>query len=413
MDNNKFVGYDSTTIESEIFHIENRDSNSIIFTKENPFYFEAGGQISDKGSIQFNDEIIEVKEVVQSESGSTGLVIKNEKIKIGDKVTLNVDERFRSSVSKSHTAAHIVHSSLRNILGDHVAQAGSHVAPGKFRFDFSHTEKVKVEELDDIFQMSNDNIYKDLLVDTNVMNIDKAKEEGALAFFGDKYDDDVRVVNIGNFSKELCGGTHVHNSNEVGLIVFLNESSIGSNLRRIEMLSGEQAYSFMSNAYKSYKSVSDMLQTNIEQVPEKLKSFLETYEDIKSKVETYNKQESVKELERIVNDTKEINNLKTYIGTVNVSDSNEAKEIAVQSIKSHNLDFTFLLLKIETKTVIVGCKNDDSLHNFDVSEIVSKASKLYGGGASKDTSLSIGGGPSEYDDKKCIEYVTQEFSKNI
>ena len=413
VDNNKFVGYDSTTIESEIFHIENRDSNSIIFTKENPFYFEAGGQISDKGSIQFNDEIIEVKEVVQSESGSTGLVIKNEKIKIGDKVTLNVDERFRSSVSKSHTAAHIVHSSLRNILGDHVAQAGSHVAPGKFRFDFSHTEKVKVEELDDIFQMSNDNIYKDLLVDTNVMNIDKAKEEGALAFFGDKYDDDVRVVNIGNFSKELCGGTHVHNSNEVGLIVFLNESSIGSNLRRIEMLSGEQAYSFMSNAYKSYKSVSDMLQTNIEQVPEKLKSFLETYEDIKSKVETYNKQESVKELERIVNDTKEINNLKTYIGTVNVSDSNEAKELAVQSIKSHNLDFIFLLLKIETKTVIVGCKNDDSLHNFDVSEIVSKASKLYGGGASKDTSLSIGGGPSEYDDKKCIEYVTQEFSKNI
>ena len=134
-------------------------------------------------------------------------------------------------MSKSHTAAHLVHSSLRNILGDHVAQAGSHVAPGKFRFDFSHTDKVKVEELDEIFQMSNDNIYKDLSVDTNVMNINKAKEEGALAFFGDKYDEDVRVVNIGNFSKELCGGTHVHNSNEVGMIVLLNESSIGSNLR--------------------------------------------------------------------------------------------------------------------------------------------------------------------------------------
>ena len=413
VDNNKFVGYDSTTIESEIFHIENIESNSIIFTKENPFYFEAGGQISDKGSIQFNDEIIDVKEVIQSDTGSTGLVIKNEKIKIGDNVTLKVDERFRSSVSKSHTAAHLVHSSLRNILGDHVAQAGSHVAPGKFRFDFSHTDKVKVEELDEIFQMSNDNIYKDLSVDTNVMNINKAKEEGALAFFGDKYDEDVRVVNIGNFSKELCGGTHVHNSNEVGMIVLLNESSIGSNLRRIEMLSGEQAYSFMSNAYKSYKSVSEMLQTNIEQVPEKLKSFMETYEDIKKKIDTYNKQESGKELERIINETKEISNLKTYIGTANISDSNEAKDIAVQSIKNHNLDFTFLLAKIETKTVIVGCKNSETLDSFDVSEIVSKASKLYGGGASKDSTLSIGGGPSEYDDDKCIEYVTQEFTKNI
>ena len=107
------------------------------------------------------------------------------------------------------------------------------------------------------------------------------------------------------------------------------------------------------------------------------------------------------------------NSLKTYIGTVNVSDSNEAKEIAVQSIKSHNLDFTFLLAKIETKTVIVGCKNNETLDSFDVSEIVSKASKLYGGGASKDSTLSIGGGPSEYDDDKCIEYVTQEFTKNI
>jgi len=261
--------------------------------------------------------------------------------------------------------------------------------------------------------MSNENIYKDLSVDTNVMNINKAKDEGALAFFGDKYDDDVRVVNIGNFSKELCGGTHVHNSNEVGLIVLLNESSIGSNLRRIEMLSGEQAYSFMNNAYKSYKSVSDMLQTNIEQVPEKLKSFMENYENIKDKLESYSKQESSKELERIINDSKKIDNLNTYIGKVNVTHSNEAKEIAVQSIKSHNLDFIFLLAKVETKTVIVGCKNVESLDKFDVSEIVSSASKLYGGGASKDTVLSIGGGPSEYDDKKCIEFVTQEFTKNI
>ena len=413
VDNNIFVGYEATSIQSEVFHIEELDKRSVIFTKENPFYYEAGGQISDKGSIIFNDKIINVKNVIQSDSGSTGLIIENNNIQIGDKITLNVDERFRSSVSKSHTAAHIVHSSLRNILGEHVAQAGSHVAPGKFRFDFSHTEKVKKEELEEIFQMSNENIYKDLSVDTNVMDINKAKDEGALAFFGDKYDNDVRVVNIGDFSKELCGGTHVHNSNEIGLIVLLNESSIGSNLRRIEMLSGEQAYSFMSNAYKSYKSVSEMLQTNIEQVPEKLKSFMETYEDIKDKLDTYNKQESGKELDRIISEGKDINNLNIYIGKIRVSDSNEAKDIAVKSIKSHNLDFVFLIAKIETKTVIVGSKNPDTLNNLDVSDIVSKASKLYGGGASKDPFLSIGGGPSEYDDKKCIEYVTQEFTKNI
>ena len=413
VEKNEFVGYEDINITSEVFHIEKSGSKNIIFTKENPFYYEAGGQISDKGYIKVNDKKINVEEVLESDNGSIGILINSAEIKTGDNISLNVDSEFRSSVSKSHTAAHIVHSSLRNILGDHVAQAGSHVAPGKFRFDFSHTEKVNNEELDEIFQMSNDNIYKDLIVKTDVMNIEKAKEEGALAFFGDKYDDDVRVVNIGNFSKELCGGTHVHNSNEVGLIVLINESSIGSNLRRVEMLSGYQAYNFINNAYKSYKSVSDLLQTNIEQVPVKLKSFIESYENMKDKIDAINKEVSNQEINRIVNETIKINNLNAYIGNVNINNSNDAKEIAVKAINEHNLDLVFLIGSIESKTVLVGSRNKNSLGNLDISELVGKASKLYGGGASKDKQLSIGGGPSDYDDEECIEYIKKELQNNI
>ena len=162
------------------------DKRSVIFTKENPFYYEAGGQISDKGCIELDGNKYNVEEVIESDTGSIGLTVDTNDLNNGDNIKLIVDPEFRSAVSKSHTAAHIVHSSLRNILGDHVSQAGSHVAPGKFRFDFSHTEKVNHEELDAIFQMSNDHIYKDLIVETSVMNIDKAKDEGALAFFGDK-----------------------------------------------------------------------------------------------------------------------------------------------------------------------------------------------------------------------------------
>ena len=413
VEKNEFVGYEDINITSEVFHIEKSGSKNIIFTKENPFYYEAGGQISDKGYIKVNDKKINVEEVLESDNGSIGILINSAEIKTGDNISLNVDSEFRSAVSKSHTAAHIVHSSLRNILGDHVAQAGSHVAPGKFRFDFSHTEKVNNEELDEIFQMSNDNIYKDLIVKTDVMNIEKAKEEGALAFFGDKYDDDVRVVNIGNFSKELCGGTHVHNSNEVGLIVLINESSIGSNLRRVEMLSGYQAYNFINNAYKSYKSVSDLLQTNIEQVPVKLKSFIESYENMKDKIDAFNKEVSNQEIKRIVNETIKINNLNAYIGNVNINNSNDAKEIAVKAINEHNLDIVFLIGSIESKTVLVGSRNKKSLGNLDISELVGKASKLYGGGASKDKQLSIGGGPSDYDDEECIEYIKKELQNNI
>ena len=413
VDKNIFVGYDSLSVESEIFHIINSDNKSIIFTKENPFYYEAGGQISDKGCIELDGNKYNVEEVIESDTGSIGLTVNTNDLKNGDNIKLIVDPEFRSAVSKSHTAAHIVHSSLRNILGDHVSQAGSHVAPGKFRFDFSHTEKVKHEELDEIFQMSNDHIYKDLIVETSVMNIDKAKDEGALAFFGDKYDEDVRVVNIGNFSKELCGGTHVHNSNEVGLIVLINESSIGSNLRRVEMLSGYQAYNFMNNAYNSYKSVSDILQTNIEQVPVKLKSFMESYENLKNEIDKHNKDAANKELERIINETIKVKNLNTYIGTVDIKDTNDAKDIAVNAINNHNLDFIFIIGSIDTKTILVGSRNSNTLKNLDVSQFVSKASEFYGGGASKDKELSIGGGPSKFDSNKCVEFITNELNNNI
>ena len=413
VDNNTFVGYDKLSVTSDIYHVENQENDSVIFTTQTPFYFEAGGQISDIGNIVINDKDITVKDVVQSDNGATGIVVESNILKVGDKIELNVDPSFRSSVSKSHTAAHIVHASLRNILGDHVAQAGSHVAPGKFRFDFSHTEKVKNEELNEIFKMSNDSIYKDIEVKTNVMNIDQAKKEGALAFFGDKYEDDVRVVNIGEFSKELCGGTHVHNSNEVGLIVLINESSIGSNLRRVEMLSGHQAYSFMSSAYESYKTVSDILQTSVEQVPEKLKSYMETYEEMKEKLDNQSKIQNDNELKRILSEAIEINNYKTYIGKVNVNNSNDAKIVATRAIKDHELDFVFLLANIETKTVLIGSRSEKSLEKIDVSNIVGEASKLYNGGASKDPSLSIGGGPSQYDDTKCIDFVTKLLKKHI
>ena len=179
------------------------------------------------------------------------------------------------------------------------------------------------------------------------------------------------------------------------------------------MLSGYQAYSFMDTAYKSYNTVSDILQTSVEQVPEKLKSFMESYEDMKEKIDNQNRVQSNNELDRILSDVKEINKYKIYIGSVNVDNSNEAKTIAIKAIKDHELDFVFLLANIESKIVLIGSRNEKTLNKIDVSNIVGEASKLYGGGASKDPSLSIGGGPSQYDESKCIEFVTKEFTNSI
>ena len=352
-DQNNFVGYDSLTNESEIYDIQNiNDKDIVLFTKDTPFYFEAGGQVSDEGSIVIDDSVIPIKKLIQTNSGAVGVVIESTQINIGDKISQMVNPDFRNAVSKSHTAAHIVHASLRNILGSHVAQAGSHVAPGKFRFDFSHTSKVSQDELNVIFKDSNKNVFSDLDINTNVMNIEKAKDEGALAFFGDKYEDDVRVVSIGNFSKELCGGTHVSNSHDVGLIVLTSESSIGSNLRRVEMLSGAEAYNFLTEAYSSYANVSNLLKTTVEEVPKKLKSFLEDYEELNNKISKF-KQEELSALTKSISSSAENRKGKRiYVGKVSLESNNDVKDLALKCIATQKVDVIVLVSNIGSKTCI-------------------------------------------------------------
>ncbi len=414
VDCNVFTGYENTNTISEVTLVLNENSKTTIFTEATPFYFEAGGQISDQGSIVFEDKEYTVADVVQSSSGATGLVI-NEDIEIqsGEKIESKVNESFRRSVSKSHTSAHIVHSSLRNILGDHVAQAGSYVAPGRFRFDFSHSEKVTQEELNEIFTLSNKNVFSDLKVDTKIMNIDDAKKEGALAFFGDKYDDDVRVVNIGNFSKELCGGTHVSNSNEIGLIVLLNESSIGSNLRRVEMLSGFEAYDFMTNAYNSYKNVSNLLNTNIENVPTKLESFFNSYEELKSQVDKFKQIRNNEMVDQISNKFENVGDYKVFINQVSMDTVDDIRNVAINSINNGIVDYIYLIAQIESKFVIVAMKNEKVIQDMNVSELVIETSKNFGGGASKDQVLSVGGGPNDYSIDETLKYVKVSIVNNL
>ena len=414
VDCNVFTGYENTNTISEVTLVLNENGTTTIFTEATPFYYEAGGQISDQGSIVFEDKEYTVADVVQSSSGATGLVI-NEDIEIqsGEKIESKVNESFRRSVSKSHTSAHIVHSSLRNILGDHVAQAGSYVAPGRFRFDFSHSEKVTQEELNEIFTLSNKNVFSDLKVDTKIMNIDEAKKEGALAFFGDKYDDDVRVVNIGNFSKELCGGTHVSNSNEIGLIVLLNESSIGSNLRRVEMLSGFEAYDFMTNAYNSYKSVSNLLNTNIENVPTKLESFFNSYEELKSQVDQFKQIRNNEMVDQISNKFENVGDYKVFINQVSMDTVDDIRNVAINSINNGVVDYIYLISQIESKFVIVAMKNEKVIKDMNVSELVIETSKNFGGGASKDQVLSVGGGPNDYSIDETLKYVKESIVNNL
>tara|TARA_B100002051_G_scaffold49361_1_gene44354 strand:- start:2219 stop:2950 length:732 start_codon:yes stop_codon:yes gene_type:complete len=243
------------------------------------------------------------------------------------------------------------------------------------------------------------------------MNIDKAKDEGALAFFGDKYDDDVRVVNIGTFSKELCGGTHVKNSHDVGLVVLTQESSIGSNLRRVEMLSGSDAYDFLNSAYKSYQEVADILKVQASDVSTKLKQNLETLEEYKLKISNFRKDELIKLTQDYSTKSSKIGKYNVIIEAISLENTNESKEVASNMVNNFDVDICILFSNISGKTIIVGSTKPSV--DLDISIITNDLSSLYGGGASKDPNLSIGGGPGKYETSKAIDVAIKSITKLI
>ena len=411
VEQNNFIGYDTTSSISEVIHVEKLDNNFALFTKDTPFYFEAGGQVSDIGSITFEDETFDVIEVIQSNSGSTGLIVDNKNISIGDKIELNVDDSFRRGVSKSHTAAHIVHASLRKVLGDTVAQAGSNVEAGKLRFDFSYSSKVADEDLNQIFEISNNVIFQNLVVNTSVKHIDEAKEEGALAFFGDKYGDKVRVVDIGDHSKELCGGTHVTNSSTVGLVVLTNESSIGSNLRRVEMLSGIAAYEFLNKSKDSFSTAASLLSVQEEKVIDKLTNLLNSYEELSAILKSSRKSWIDEQILTIMNESFTIGKYNVIITNLDFMNSDEAKQISNAVILNTETDLIILTNSIDGKVLIVG--EADTSNDIDVSKYIQEASSKLGGGASKDKKYSVGGGPNPYDvtilNKEIINSISDDL----
>ena len=408
----EFIGYEKLDTESIVTGVEKIDNDkSIVFTDLTPLYFEAGGQVSDKGEITHDDKTYKIHNTIEMPNGSIGNILDLTDITVGDKIVLNTDKKFRYGSSKSHTAAHIVHASLRNILGDNVSQAGSNVEPGRLRFDFSHSKKVNDEELDEIFTLSNQVIFENYLISTNIMNIDDAKKTGALAFFGDKYGDDVRVVDIGDHSKELCGGTHVSSSSEIGLVVLTNESSIGSNLRRVEMLSGFLAFEFLSNAKTSLNKVSDILKVQEDKVLTKISNQLDQLEEYKLHLKKSRKDFISNEAIRLEQEIFKIKNKSVLVNIVDYRSNDEARELINILINNLSLNICIIMNNIDGKNSIVGAT--DKKTELDISVYIQQISEKLGGGASKDPNFSIGGGPKKYDLNEAVKILTDTLNDDL
>ncbi|WP_456426045.1 alanine--tRNA ligase [Desulfurobacterium sp.] len=302
----------------------------IVFLEETPFYPEKGGQVGDTGFIESSNCKCRVLDTQNVTENLIGHKVKVEKgnIKTGEVVKAAVDKERREAIKRAHTATHLLHKALREVLGNHVKQAGSLVLPDKLRFDFTHFDSVKDEELKEIEKLIFSWIIDNLPVVTEEMPYDKALERGAMALFGEKYGDVVRVVSVGDVSVELCGGTHVERSGDIGMFITLSESSVSSGTRRIEAVTGFKAWEKEREERNIINRLKATLQSKEEKIPQRVEKLKEELKEKEKEIERLRKKLAIAGIDEIVSSAPVINGIKVVTARIDGYTGKELVEIA-------------------------------------------------------------------------------------
>jgi len=268
-----FVGYETLECEAEVVWLQESDAATTVVLEPSPFYAEAGGQVGDRGTLQWSDgyaEVADTQFLPGSETRASTVRVTRGHLRQGMKLLAAVDAGRRAQTARHHSATHLLHKALKEVLGDEVVQRGSLVDPAHTTFDFSFTRALSTDEARDVQHRVNAAIRRDLQRTTTVMPIDEARSTGAVALFGEKYGEQVRVVDFGGWSRELCGGTHVQHTGELGAAIIVSESSIGQGTRRIDMVVGEAAEQYWTTVAASLREAAQALRARPEEVPERV-----------------------------------------------------------------------------------------------------------------------------------------------
>ncbi|MBB1296593.1 MULTISPECIES: alanine--tRNA ligase [Pseudoalteromonas] len=326
----EFKGYDSTHHSAtvvEIFaggeavQLLEDGQQGIVVLDRTPFYAESGGQTGDTGTITVAGGEFNVTNTTKLGNAFAHHGTVQGRIGVNDKVDATIDDVRRDSIKKNHTATHILHEALRQLLGDHVGQKGSLVQPDRLRFDFSHFEAVTKDELREIERVVNDEIRRNFALNTELMAIDDAKAKGAMALFGEKYDDEVRVVTIGDYSIELCGGTHVERAGDIGLFKIVSESGIAAGVRRIEAVTGADAVAYVSEQEQQLHDVAALVKGDSASVLEKVTALLEKSKGLEKQIAQLNDKLASAAGASLLDSIVEINGVKLLVANVEGTES--------------------------------------------------------------------------------------------
>jgi alanyl-tRNA synthetase len=404
------------TKQGAVNEIKKGDEAEIVLDRTS-IYSESGGQVADLGALFDSDLSLEVAEVRGAYYPVSGLiahrVVAKEDLHVGDRVATVADAQRRARNMRNHTATHLMHAALRNILGTHVKQAGSLVAPDHLRFDFSHFATVDPSELTEIEQQVNDEILKNLEMTTDIMNIDDALASGALAFFGDKYPEaNVRVVTIpdassprGFYSKELCGGTHVTRTGEIGVFKILAEQSTAAGVRRIEAISGDRALAEYQRALSALRSAAGMLNVGEDEVVAAIERQLEATKHLEKQIETLKRKAAGSVADELLAETRTVKDVRVLAAKVTGFDLENLRQL-VDSLRQKLGSGVVVLASAEDgKVALITAVTKDLIPRLHAGKIVQELAKFVGGSGGGRPDLAEAGGKDTSGIEKAIGNV--------
>jgi alanyl-tRNA synthetase len=374
-----------------------------------PFYAEGGGQLADGGRITLsNGAVIEIDDVqapVPGLSVHRGRVISGA-VEVGSDALAQIDSERRHAISRAHTATHMVHKAFREILGETATQAGSENSPGRFRFDFPATGSVPVSVLNDVESCVNTLLLDNLEVTAESMSQAKAKELGAMALFGEKYGDVVRVVSVGDWARELCGGTHVSRSGQLGVIKLLSESSIGAGVRRVEALVGVDAYKFLAREHILLNSLTELIKgARTEELPERISDLLNKMKEIEKELATVRSAQALSQVGDLAKSAQIINGI-SFISAVMADgvSGDDLRKIAIDLRARESNSVVALISANDGKPVLVVATSETArTSGIKAGALVKIGSTVLGGGGGGKDDFAQGGGT---DASKSLEALT-------
>ncbi len=400
----EFVGYDKLiheskitvlTTETELAEALTDGQTGTVIVEETPFYATMGGQNGDTGVITVKDGEFAVKDTVKLLGGKVGHIgtVTKGMLKVGDIATLSVDALKRGDTCKNHSATHLLQKALRTVLGSHVEQAGSYVDGERLRFDFSHFSAMTPEELEKVENIVNEKIAENIMVDTQVMTMEEAKKTGAMALFGEKYGDTVRVVMMGDFSREFCGGTHVKNTGAIGAFKILSESGVAAGVRRIEALTGNGVMKYYKEMEDKLYEVAKALKATPANVVEKAEHLLAENKALHGELESMKSKAAKDALGDVMNQVMEVKGVRLLAAKVSGVDMNGLRDLGDQLKEKLGEGVILLASDLDGKVNLVAMATEDAMKKgAHAGNLIKGIAALVGGGGGGRPNMAQAGG---------------------